>query len=95
MNYAEHRAEAERLLELAGELPNALITVDRKNVSAEDLQRLKKQAEEAFGKKATVAVIGNGVHADVSPLLLAANTHATLALVDLMSPGPRGVQVKI
>lgn len=76
MNGPEHYAEAERLLELA-RVPSYIVTVpDRTPMNA--LDRIKDVLAER-GMDSTL--IGTeSVRIDVTPFLLAAQVHATLAL---------------
>lgn len=77
MNGPEHYREAERLLNLAGDLPAALVALDR-DLPLADLETVKRDAERALGGK-PVVLAGPGVSIDVTPTLLAAQAHATLA----------------
>jgi hypothetical protein len=77
MNGPDHYAEAERLLQLAEDAPRALLNVDR-GMTDSELDDLRRQATDALGG-GPIVVASPGIDIDVSPALLAAQVHATLA----------------
>ena len=73
---AEHRAEAERLLTLAGDIPMMTVTVP-KSITPEAAQKIRQQFEDALGRRPLV--LRNGIEVNDNGILLAALTHALLA----------------
>ena len=75
MTGPEHYAEAERLLALAV-VPSGVVTMPDRS-SMEDVDRVKKVMQErGLGD---VVVASESIRIDITPILLAAQVHATLA----------------
>lgn len=77
MNGPQHYREAERLLELAGDLAVILTLPER--ATHGDMERARKRLESATGVDRGLIVVAETVKVDASGLLAAAQVHATLA----------------
>ena len=78
MTGPEHYAEAERLLREAADLPRAIVEVTQRSLSQEEAARLQSQVQDVMS--GPVVVAGPNVSLDITPMLRAAQVHATLAL---------------
>lgn len=90
MTGEEHFAEAERLLEKAA-VPSYIVTLPD-NTPADSVRRIQDRLTEQGMDKAVIRT--ESVRIDVTPVLLAAQVHATLALASATAD-PSGATAKL